>query len=286
MSGALKSGSLNSGLSKSGPLKLGLLGHPVAHSLSPAIHNRWLAKAGIDGHYDLFDVPPENFASRVRALIAGGVTGFNVTIPHKQRALDFVDAVDDTAAQIGAVNTIVVEDDGRTTGHNTDAYGVVENLRQSQPDVNLSDKSTLVLGAGGAARATVYALQDAGAKVTLTNRTLEKAQTLADDFGCSVQPWAEKEAVLPEVDLVVNTTSLGMAGQPPLTMSLAELSPAAIVYDIVYKPLMTPLLQAAQARGNPVVTGIGMLACQAQKSFHLWTGVTPKVDAELLKILR
>ncbi len=267
-------------------IKTAVIGHPVEHSLSPLIHEHWMTHYGLTGDYERIDIMPETLNAEVRELIRQGYAGFNVTIPHKESVIALCDYLDETARAIGAVNTVVVREDGSLEGRNTDAFGFVENIRQSQPDFDFTDGAALILGAGGAARAIAYALKAEGVpEVRVTNRTLEKAQTLAQEFGLEVIEWDERENVLDDLNLLVNTTSLGMSGQPALDINLEGLNKAALVCDIVYKPLYTDLLKAAQARHNPVVTGIGMLLNQARPAFKAWFGVMPDVTEPLEEII-
>jgi len=260
------------------------MGWPVDHSRSPRLHGFWLSRYGIDGAYVPLAVAPENFTDALRALPKLGFAGTNVTVPHKVAALAAVDAADATAQRIGAVNTIVVGDDGRLAGSNTDAFGFIENLRAAAPDWRPKAGPALVLGAGGAARAVIVALLDAGAPtVRLTNRTAARAAALGDEFGpqIDVVPWDDRAGALADVATLVNTTSLGMTGQPALELALDDLPTTALVNDIVYAPLQTPLLETAQRRGNTVGDGLGMLLHQARPGFAAWFGVAPEVDQAL-----
>jgi shikimate dehydrogenase len=260
------------------------MGWPISHSRSPCLHGFWLEQYGIDGAYLPFAVRPQNLVTALGALPALGLRGVNVTLPHKQAALGLVARASAEAKRIGAVNTIVVGADGRLEGSNTDGYGFLEHLRASATSFQPLRGPAVLLGAGGAAHAIAVALLDAGVpELRLTNRTSRRAAELAAALGPSavVVDWGERAAALAEARLLVNATTLGMAGQPPLDLDLSQLSSAAIVYDIVYVPLETPLLAAARARGNPVVDGIGMLLHQARPGFAAWFGVEPEVTAEL-----
>ena len=273
----------------SGKAKLaGILGwRPVEHSRSPRLHGYWLEKYGIDGAYVPLPVRPEDFVETVRALARiPSFRGANVTVPHKETALTCCDVVSDAARRIGAVNTLLFHDDGTVEGRNTDGYGFLENLHQALPDWRADAGPAVVLGAGGAARAVVAALVDAGCpKVLVLNRTLEKAEKLAADIGGPVvaHPWNAAHASLDQhhAALLVNTTTLGMEGQPPLDLDLDLLPMEAVVTDIVYAPLETPLLHAADRRGNPNVDGLGMLLHQARPGFEAWFGVAPEVTEDL-----
>ncbi len=268
----------------SGRAKLaGVVGWPVGHSLSPRLHGFWLEQHGIDGAYLPLAVAPERIRSTLRSLADMGFRGLNVTIPHKQAALTLCDDVAPLAARIGAVNTLIFED-GRFRGDNTDAFGFLENLRQGAPAWDPAAGPALILGAGGAARAVAVALLDAGApEVRLANRTAARAEVLAADLGGAVAavPWAARGVALDGVAVLVNTTSLGMTGQPLLDLDLDALPAGALVTDIVYAPLETDLLARARGRGNPAVDGLGMLLHQARPGFEAWFGVAPEVTAEL-----
>ncbi|MCB1556983.1 MAG: shikimate dehydrogenase [Alphaproteobacteria bacterium] len=267
--------------SKLSPIRAAVIGHPVGHSLSPLIHRHWITTYGLSGSYDAIDVAPAELATGIASFVAEGYAGFNVTVPHKQAVMALCDTCDPAARAIGAVNTVVISG-GKPHGRNTDAAGFIMNLKESLPGFSFTDARALVLGAGGAARAVVYGLQQEGVSaIRVTNRTAERAQALGDDFGLEVVSWDEKEAALSDVTLLVNTTALGMTGQPSLTLDLSALAPGAAVYDIVYKPLMTPLLCAAKDRGNPIVTGIGMLLHQAGPAFEAWFGIAPAVTPAL-----
>ena len=258
----------------------GVMGWPVGHSRSPRLHGYWLDRYGIDGAYVPLAVPPERIVEAIRALPALGFRGANVTVPHKEAALRAVDRIDGVARRIGAVNTLVVGDDGTIEGRNTDAYGFLANLREGAPGWRPTAGPALVLGAGGAARAVVAALTDAGVpEIRLHNRTVAKAEAVARDLGGPVTVTATPD--LAGIALLVNTTTLGMAGQPPLELDFAQLPADAVVTDIVYTPLVTPLLTAARSRGNPIVDGLGMLLHQAVPGFEAWFGCRPEVTAEL-----
>jgi shikimate dehydrogenase len=266
----------------------GVMGWPVAHSLSPRLHGHWLLRHGIDGAYVPMPVLPERLEQALRALPAMGFAGVNLTIPHKEASLALMDHLSPVAERIGAVNTVVVEADGTLSGDNTDGLGFIAALSQSGAGWRAEAGPAVVLGAGGAARAVGVALLDAGApEVRLLNRTPERARALADELGGSVHglEWAERSAALDGAALLVNTTSLGMRGQPPLVLPLEALPRTALVTDVVYTPLITPLLALAQARGNPVVDGLGMLLHQARPGFRAWFGVDPAVDDDLRTVV-
>lgn len=261
----------------------GVLGWPVAHSKSPRLHGFWLRRHGIDGTYIPLPVTAEAFPAAVRALAALSFRGANVTIPHKQAAFAVCDEVGDHARRLGAVNTLIFAG-GRVRGENTDGWGFLTHLRETRPGWSPASAPAVVLGAGGAARAVVVALLDAGVpSVTVVNRTPAKAAALASALGGAVTAtgWDRLPAALADAGLLVNTTSLGMTGHPPLAIDLAPLPREAVVYDIVYRPLETGLLAVARARGHPTVDGLGMLLHQARPGFEAWYGVRPEVDDEL-----
>ncbi len=266
----------------------GVLGWPVAHSRSPRLHGFWLDRHGIDGAYVPLAVAPEHLEQVLRALPRMGFRGANLTVPHKEAALALVDELEPLARRIGAVNTLVVRDDGAVVGRNTDAFGFLENLRRGCPAWVPASGPAVVIGAGGAARAVVAALADAGLpEIRLANRNRERAEQLAADLGgpVNVVGWSERAAALDGAALLVNTTTLGMSGQPPLDLDLAALPIRAVVNDIVYAPLETGLLAAARARGNPVVDGLGMLLYQAVPGFEAWFGTRPEVDEALRRFV-
>ncbi len=262
----------------------GVMGWPVGHSRSPRLHGHWLREHAIDGAYVPLAVSPERLGDAVRGLGALGLRGCNVTVPHKEAVIPLLDRIDATARATGAVNTIVVEADGTLSGSNTDVFGFMENLREGAPDWRPAGTVAVVVGAGGAARAVAWALREAGAtEVRVVNRTHDRAARLAADIGGPVHAvaWAEREAALDGAGLLVNTTTQGMEGQARLDLRLDALPRMAIVNDIVYVPLATPLLADAAARGNPVVDGLGMLLHQARPGFAAWFGAEPTVTPAL-----
>lgn len=252
------------------------------------IHGYWLAKYGVRGTYIPLPVRPEDAADIIRALPASALAGFNVTVPHKQAALASADEADDLARRIGAANTLVVRD-GRVHATNTDAEGFIQNLREGHKGIDLARGPAIVLGAGGAARAVLVGLLDAGVpSITLINRTKERADQLADELGgdrSSVVSWDDRAGALAGAALLVNTTSLGMSGHAPLDIPLDRLPADAVVNDIVYAPLETELLATARARGNPVVDGLGMLLHQAVPGFEAWFGMRPEVTEDLRRLV-
>jgi shikimate dehydrogenase len=262
-------------------VKAFVCGHPIAHSRSPMIHGYWLREFGIAGSYQAIDVAPADFPAFVRALPESGFAGGNVTIPNKELASELVARRDGAAELIGAVNTLWLED-GKVCGGNTDAYGFAANLDEHAPGWEKSEAAT-VLGAGGAARAVVFALKERGIKtVRIVNRTPRRAAELAHRFGgMSAHSWEELAELLADTGLLVNTTSLGMEGREAMPVDMPLLPANAIVADIVYVPLRTPLLAAARARNLKTVDGLGMLLHQAVPGFERWFGRCPKVTEEL-----
>ncbi len=262
----------------------GVLGWPVEHSRSPRLHGYWLDHYRIDGAYLPLAVRPSDLQMALRALPALGFAGANLTIPHKEAALNLVDDVDSVATRIGAINTVTVIRDGRLHGSNTDGFGFMENLRTVAPGWNAAAGPAAVLGAGGAARAVVVALLDAGVRdLRLVNRTRARAEALAEVGGARINvfDWQDIEQALDGAILLVNTTSLGMAGQRGLDISLATLARDAAVYDIVYVPLKTDLLARAEAGGFTAIDGLGMLLHQACPGFEAWFGRRPAVTEAL-----
>ena len=263
-----------------------IMGHPVAHSRSPMLHGYWLRTLGIDGTYEHADVAPEKFEAFFRGLAANGYVGGNITIPHKEAAFRLVDAREPAAEKIGAVNTVWYED-GKLIGGNTDWLGIVGSLDDIHPGWDRNGGKVVVLGAGGSARASVYAFLERKFSVALVNRTRERAEKLAAEFGprVSAHGWDALPALLRDADVLINNTSLGQQKFPPLAIDLAPLKASAIVYDAIYVPLETGLLKTAQQRGHRTVGGLSMLLYQAVAGFAHWFGVTPKVTAEQRAIL-
>lgn len=266
----------------------GVMGWPVAHSRSPKLHGHWLAEYGIPGAYVLLPVSPDRLPDAIRGLSALGFAGCNVTVPHKEAVMRLIDHVDPAARRIGAVNCLTVGEDGAITGTNNDGYGYIQSLLEAKPDWRGDAGPAVVLGAGGGARAVVASLIDHGApEIRLINRTPARAEQLAAEVGGPVRAaaWAERSAALDGAALLVNTTTQGMVGQPPLDLVLDPLPRSALVSDIVYIPLETPLLAAARARGNPAVNGLGMLLNQARPAFKAWFGVLPAVTPALRRMI-
>jgi shikimate dehydrogenase len=262
-----------------------VIGWPAGHSRSPLIHNYWIKQHGIIGEYRREAVPPEEFPAFVANLAANGYVGANVTIPHKETALALSEP-DDRAKAVGAANTLWL-DNGFLRSTNTDVEGFLENLDASAPGWDRGLNSAVVLGAGGAARAVVFGLQARGVgRICVVNRTLERAQALGARFGKKVEPhdWGALPDLLAGADLLVNTTSLGMTGQPPLEIDL-KLPDTAVIAELVYVPLMTPLLAEAHRRGLRTADGLGMLLHQAVRGFFLWFGVRPQVTEDLRRLV-
>jgi shikimate dehydrogenase len=262
-----------------------VIGWPAGHSRSPLIHNYWLKEHGLGGEYRKEAVTPEDFAAFAGALASHGYAGANVTLPHKEAALA-LSQPDDRAKAVGAANTLWL-DDGALKSTNTDVEGFLANLDASASGWD-KNKAALVLGAGGSARAVVFGLRERGfEKIHVANRTLERAQALRERFGERVLPvmWDAVPGLMANANVLVNTTSLGMKGQPVLDLDISKLPGDAVVADLVYVPLVTPLLAAAEARGLRTADGLGMLLHQAVRGFSLWFGVKPAVTAELRKIV-
>ena len=269
-------------------LLAGLMGWPVMHSRSPALHNYWFARHGLAGTYVPLAIRPEGLAAALKALAPLGFAGCNLTIPHKETALALVDEVDAAAGRIGAANCIVVRPDGSLLASNTDVYGFIEGLVEADPSWRPDAGPIVVIGAGGGSRAAVYSLAERGAReIRLLNRTAERAQALAAEFGGPITalPWSERHAALEGAVMLVNTTSQGMVGEPPLDLDLDRLPQRALVADIVYIPRETPLLAAARARGNRTVNGLGMLLHQARPAWRAWFGIDPDVTPDLRALI-
>jgi shikimate dehydrogenase len=266
----------------------GVMGFPAMHSRSPKIHNYWFAKYGLAGAYLPLAVPPDGLRAALRALHPLGFAGCNLTIPHKEAALGMVDRIDPAARRIGAINCVGVADDGALLGSNNDGIGYIESILEREPNWRADAGPIVVIGAGGAARAVVISLADRGAReIRLVNRGAERAVALAREFGPPIMAlaWAERHAALDGAAMLVNTTSQGMTGEAALDLALDRLPRSALVSDIVYIPRETPLLLAAERRGNRTVGGLGMLLHQARAAFHAWFGVNPEVTAELRSLV-
>lgn len=267
------------------PLLAGVCGDPIGHSKSPVLFEHWFGALGVLGRYVPLLIRAEDFSSVVPALAKAGFRGLNVTIPHKLSALALADEATEAARAIGAANTLVFRRDGTILADNSDAFGFIENLRAGAPGWRAKDGPVVMLGAGGAARAAIQALLAAGApEIRVANRTREKAEALATHFGprVTVADWRDRAAALDGAATIVNSTSLGMTGKPPLEIPLDAAPAGALVTDMVYSPLITPLLAEAQARGLATVDGLGMLLHQARPGFRYWFGQ----DAEVTEALR
>ncbi|MGY6633627.1 MAG: shikimate dehydrogenase [Alkalilacustris sp.] len=260
----------------------GVIGAPVAHSRSPRLHGHWLARYGLPGHYVPLEIAQADFAEALQVLPRMGFVGCNVTIPHKERAIQLADTVSDRASLIGAANTLTYRPDGRLHADNTDGYGFLANLRQEVPYWDPQVGPAAILGAGGAARAVIVALLEAGVpEIRVANRTRARAEALRADFGARVvvYDWVEAGNMFADSATVVNTTALGMVGKPPLRVPLDVLQPPSVVCDLIYAPLQTEFLVAAAQRGCTTVDGLGMLLHQAAPGFERWFGHRPEVDA-------
>ncbi|QDG75107.1 shikimate dehydrogenase [Labrenzia sp. PHM005] len=261
--------------------KAAITGFPVDQSRSPLVHGYWLKKHGLDGAYGRVAVPPEEAKTFFNDFKTSGLVGANVTVPHKEVAFAACDHLDEAAKAMGAANTLWLDETGALCGANTDGLGFLGNLDQLAPGWDSESRTAVVLGAGGAARAIIWALLSRGiTAVHIVNRTFEKAKVLEDQFGSKTKahPWDKLGTLLEDADLLVNTTALGMAGKAPLEINLDPLPKSALVTDIVYVPLETDLLKQAASRGNPTVDGLGMLLHQAVPGFECWFGVRPEVD--------
>tara|TARA_R110002049_G_scaffold117332_1_gene270397 strand:+ start:6295 stop:7128 length:834 start_codon:yes stop_codon:yes gene_type:complete len=259
----------------------GVIGSPIAHSKSPQVHGHWLKTYGIAGRYIPIDVAADDLREVLRALPKMGFVGVNITIPHKEAVLEIADLVTDRATLIGAANTLIFRKDGKIHADNTDGYGFIENLKAGAPGWRAKGGPAAVLGAGGAARAVIASLLDAGVpEIYLSNRTRVRAERLQRDFGSRVQitDWVQAGNMLDYADLVVNTTSLGMIGKGELRVPLDGLRPQTVVTDLVYAPLKTRLLETAEQMGCVTVDGLGMLLHQAVPAFERWFGKRPEVD--------
>lgn len=266
----------------------GVIGCPIAHSKSPRMHKHWLQRYGLPGDYVPLHVEPADLETVIRAMPKMGFVGANITIPHKVAVMQIADQISDRATLIGAANTLIFMADGRIYADNTDGYGFMANLRQNAPDWDPTSGPAAVLGAGGAARAVIVALADAGvSEIFLSNRTRAKADALRTEFGTRIRvvDWVQASNMLEGAATVVNTTSLGMVGQPALRVPLDGLRAGTLVTDLVYNPLRTDLLTDAHARGCVTVDGLGMLLHQGVPGFERWFGVRPQVDADLRRVV-
>jgi len=269
-------------------LLAGVMGWPIMHSRSPMLHNYWLGKHGLVGRYVPLAVTVERLAAALRALPALGFSGCNLTLPHKVEALKIVDEVHETAHRIGAINCVIVRPDGSLHGVNNDGWGYVESVVERVPGWRADAGPVVIVGAGGGARAIIVSLLDRGAReIRLVNRSLARAGEVRRQIGGPIElvPWEDRHRALQGAAMIVNTTTQGMVGQPALDLSLDQLPKSALISDIVYTPLETPLLAAARRRGNPTIDGLGMLLHQARPAFQAWFGVLPEVTPELRRMI-
>lgn len=269
-------------------LLAGVMGWPVAQSRSPMLHDYWFRKHGLAGSYVPLAVQPQNLQAALRGLAPLCFAGCNLTIPHKQAAMSIVDEVDVTARKIGAISCVVVRPDGSLAGSNNDYYGFIHNILDFVPDWRADAGPVVVTGAGGGGRAVVYGLLERGARdIRLVNRTHSRALKLAQDLGgpITVLPWEERHAALEGAAMLVNATSQGMVGEPPLDLRLDKLSQSALVADIIYIPRETPLVAAARERGHRTVTGLGMLLHQGRPAWKAWFGIEPQVTGDLRALI-
>ena len=259
----------------------GVIGHPIAHSRSPALHGYWLKRYGLRGHYIPMDIAQADLKDALAFLPKVGFVGLNVTIPHKETVLALADVVTDRAALIGAANTLIFRKDGKIHADNTDGAGFVANIKQNAPHWSPSGGPAAIYGAGGAARAVIAALIELGTpEIRISNRTRLRAEALRSDFGArlTVYDWVQAGHMADGASLVINATSLGMSGKPDFRVPLEDLAPATIVTDLVYTPLMTQFLIEAQDKGAHIVDGLGMLLHQAAPGFERWFNHRPEVD--------
>ncbi len=262
--------------------RAGVIGNPISHSLSPKLHGHWLKQYDLPGAYEAIHVTEDKLEATLRTLPEKGFVGINVTLPHKVAVLKYADQVTDRATLIGAANTITFKQDGTILADNTDGYGFIANLRQGAPDWDPKAGPAAIFGAGGAARAIIVALADAGVPgILLSNRTRPKAEALKAEFGTRIHvvDWVQADTMLETATTVVNTTSLGMTGAQPFKVEMESLRPDALVTDIVYNPLQTAFLKTAAAKGCVTVDGLGMLLHQGVPGFERWFGQRPVVDA-------
>jgi shikimate dehydrogenase len=265
-------------------LLAGIMGWPVMHSRSPLLHGYWMRERGLAGAYVPLAIPPAGLSAALRALHPLGFAGCNLTIPHKRAALAIVDEVDDVARAFGAINCVTVRPDGSLSGSNTDGYGFIESVKQDVPTWQADAGPVVVIGAGGGSRAVCYGLLREGTReIRLVNRSLATARELAAEFGARIAPvaWEHRHEALDGAAMVINTTSQGMVGQPPLDLRLDHLAATALAVDIIYTPLETPFLAEARARGARTVNGLGMLLHQARPAWQAWFGIEPRVTPEL-----
>jgi len=265
-------------------LLAGVMGWPVKHSRSPLLHNYWFQQHHLAGTYVPLAIPPTGLKAALRALHPLGFAGCNLTLPHKQQAMKWVDEVDTVSKSIGAISCVVVRPDGSLAGTNNDCYGFIQSIREEQPGWRADAGPSVVIGSGGGARAVCYGLAQEGAsEIRLVNRTFDRAKKIAEDFAGPIKalPWEQRHEALDGAAMVVNTTSQGMTGQSALDVKLDKLPARALAVDIIYIPLETPFLRAARKRGNLTVNGLGMLLHQGRPAWRAWFGIEPAVTAEL-----
>ena len=268
---------------KSIPLA-GVIGSPISHSRSPFLHGHWLRRYGLDGHYIPMEIASSDLERVIETLPMMGFVGLNVTIPHKERVISLADHVTDRAALMGAANTLTFGEDGKVYADNTDGHGFLQNLKQGAPNWKANSGPIAVIGAGGASRAVVSALiEDGATEIRLSNRTRNRADALRQEFGTKIEvyDWVQAGNMFDGASTVVNTSSLGMVGKPEMRIPLDALSKEAVVTDLVYTPLETPLLAYAKSVGCQTVDGLGMLLYQAAPGFERWFGVKPEVDEDI-----
>ncbi len=266
----------------------GVIGYPISHSKSPRMHRHWLRRYGLLGDYVPLHVQEDNLETVLRTMPKMGFVGANVTIPHKTNVMAIADQISDRATLVGAANTLIFKEDGKIYADNTDGYGFMANVRQGAPGWNPKAGPAAIFGAGGAARAIIVALADAGVpEIYLSNRTRPKAEALRAEFGArvTVVDWVQAGNMLDDAKTVINTTSLGMVGSPEFRVPLDGLKPDMVVTDIVYTPLKTRLLQEAERAGCTVVDGLGMLLHQGVPGFERWFGIRPDVDEDLRQVM-
>ena len=266
----------------------GVIGNPIAHSKSPKLHNYWLSKYKINGFYIPFSVTNDKLETSIKSLIELGFSGVNITIPHKTSVLSFADSITDRAALIGAANTLYFSKSGKIHADNTDGYGFIQNIVDEIPDYDFYDKTALIYGAGGSARAIASALLSSGVKeVGITNRTRSKAQIISENLGAkvSVVDWRAAPDTITKVDIIINATSMGMVGQPDFSQPISRAKKTALVVDIVYNPLITELIKEAKKINLKTVGGIGMLINQAVPGFEHWFQKKPQIDEEIRKFI-
>lgn len=269
-------------------LLAGVMGWPVMHSRSPLLHNYWFQQHNLAGTYVPLAIPPTGLNAALSGLYPLRFAGCNLTLPHKQEAMKWVDEIDTVSKSIGAISCVIVRPDGSLAGTNNDCYGFIQSIIEEQPGWRADAGPSVVIGAGGGARAICYALAEAGAKeIRLVNRTFARAKRIAEDFAGPIKalPWEQRHEALDGAAMVVNTTSQGMLGQSELDVTIDKLPARALAVDIIYIPLETPFLRAARKRGNPTINGLGMLLHQGRPAWRAWFGIETVVTAELRAVM-